>query len=657
MAVLGDKRAAKQYILEHAPEVPLVPGYNGSEQDVGRLSTEADRIGFPVLIKASAGGGGKGMRIVHESSQVAEELRRAQSEAQRSFGSSDCILEKYIEQSKHIEIQILGDSHGDVISLFERECSVQRRHQKIIEEAPSPWLDQPTRDKMSQAAITIGKLISYEGAGTVEFIIDVNTKQFYFLEVNTRIQVEHPITEETTGLDIVALQIYITAGGRIAELTPLNQLVQNGHAIECRLCAEDPVRDFMPDLGRIWRWTPATAILPEAQTMDVRFETGIASGLEVSIYFDSMIAKIVVWAPTRSFAIAKMLNILAKTVCIGVRTNQSFLQACLSHPGFRDPTYSTNFIPENRDKLLRNPYVENPLVLQRLLSFIPSMLFRHPALQREHQIRRRPFQSLPQSFRNQRADTANVQADVVRLPSDEAMLILWSNEGRNQTLADSFTVTLRPLPSDADQLSPSLSNDPELKPSSRIALQYNSTISKTIRSPSHQPSSTHHIYLRTHTTQRFASPTSPTEDWYLYNLSITIDNHAYNVYIATTTNHSTTDAGAHQTVFCHTPALGTPIEFQRFSLLAYGESLRARMQGPDVVAGAERSVKAPMPCKVLNVAVKEGEKVERGAVVMVVESMKTEIKMLAAVEGVYRGKSKEGEAVDEGTVLFEIDVE
>jgi acetyl/propionyl-CoA carboxylase alpha subunit len=300
MAVLGDKRSAKQYLLKHASQVPLIPGYNGSEQNLDRFLLEADRIGFPVLIKASAGGGGKGMRIVRERSQFTDELERAKSEAQRSFGSSDCILEKYIERSKHIEMQILGDRHGRVVSLLDRECSIQRRHQKVIEEAPSPWLSPELRERMSKTVILIGNLLEYESAGTVEFIVDIDTAKYYFLEVNTRIQVEHPITEEVVGLDIVAMQIYIAGGGRLDDLGYFNDGMapQVGHAIECRLCAEDPSRDFMPDLGTIVRWTPATNILPASEIDHVRFETGIKTGSEISINFDSLVAKIVVWAPT-----------------------------------------------------------------------------------------------------------------------------------------------------------------------------------------------------------------------------------------------------------------------------------------------------------------------------------------------------------------------
>ncbi|KAJ3962979.1 hypothetical protein N0V92_000266 [Colletotrichum tropicale] len=224
ISTLGDKRTSKEYLRTHAPEVPLIPGFSGSSQNVEDLQDAATRIGFPVMLKASAGGGGKGMRVVREASQLQSELDRAQSEAQRSFGSSDCILEKFIESSKHVEIQIIGDQHGNVVSLFERDCSIQRRNQKVIEETPCLFLDEQTKKSMSDTAVKIGKLLGYEGAGTVEFVVDTATKTFYFLEVNTRLQVEHPITEEVVGVDLVSLQLYVAAD--FARRTPIGTSCQ-----------------------------------------------------------------------------------------------------------------------------------------------------------------------------------------------------------------------------------------------------------------------------------------------------------------------------------------------------------------------------------------------------------------------------------------------
>ncbi|KAJ3277702.1 hypothetical protein HK104_003045, partial [Borealophlyctis nickersoniae] len=242
---IGDKSAAKQLLRAKAPSVSLIPGYSGDDQSTDTLIREAVKIGFPVLLKASAGGGGKGMRIVHEESKLHEEIQAARGESFRSFKDSKLLVERYIQHGRHIEVQIFGDQYGDVIHLFERECSVQRRHQKIIEETPSPLMDDALRAKMTGDAVTIGKLIRYEGAGTVEFIVDAQTKQYYFLEVNTRLQVEHPITEAVTGLDLVELQILVASGVRLQDTNAKN-VTMRGHAIECRLCAEDPANDFMP---------------------------------------------------------------------------------------------------------------------------------------------------------------------------------------------------------------------------------------------------------------------------------------------------------------------------------------------------------------------------------------------------------------------------
>ncbi|EQB52983.1 carbamoyl-phosphate synthase subunit L [Colletotrichum gloeosporioides Cg-14] len=370
ISTLGDKRTSKEYLRTHAPEVPLIPGFSGSSQNVEDLQDAATRIGFPVMLKASAGGGGKGMRVVREASQLQSELERAQSEAQRSFGSSDCILEKFIESSKHVEIQIVGDQHGNVVSLFERDCSIQRRNQKVIEETPCQFLDEETKKSMSDTAVKIGKLLGYEGAGTVEFVVDTATKTFYFLEVNTRLQVEHPITEEVVGADLVSLQLFVAAAGRLADVPELSDLTQTGHAIECRLCAEDPNRDFMPSHDTVALWKPANPHRDASSV--VRYETAIQSGASISIYFDSMICKIVVWAPTRALAIDILAKELANTACVGIKTNQLFLQSCLLHPGFKDTAYQTSFIPTHLDELLRNPYHPE---LPKYMSAIPGLLF------------------------------------------------------------------------------------------------------------------------------------------------------------------------------------------------------------------------------------------------------------------------------------------
>ncbi|KAG0052488.1 hypothetical protein BGZ83_002518 [Gryganskiella cystojenkinii] len=295
---IGDKIASKNLLAAKEPSIPLIPGYNGADQTIDNLIQQAIRIDFPVLLKASAGGGGKGMRIVREASALKDEIEMAKSEALRSFGSDNLLIEKYFSNARHIEIQIMGDKHGNVYHCFERECSIQRRHQKVIEETPSPMMDDKLRHEMTSAAIKIGKLLRYEGAGTIEFIVDDATRKFYFLEMNTRLQVEHPVTEQVTGLDLVELQILVAQGFNLS-LTQLPSLKLNGSSIECRLYAEDPENDFLPCTGKIRRWKQCTAD-------NVRYDSGIETGSEISIFYDPMISKISVWAPTREQAIQKM---------------------------------------------------------------------------------------------------------------------------------------------------------------------------------------------------------------------------------------------------------------------------------------------------------------------------------------------------------------
>ena len=649
MAVLGDKRSAKQYLLKHAPQVPLIPGYNGSEQNPDQLLSEANRIGFPILIKASAGGGGKGMRIVRERKQFADELERAKSEAQRSFGSSDCILEKYIERSKHVEIQILGDRHGTVVSLLDRECSIQRRHQKVIEEAPSPWLSPDMRKQMSTTAILIGKLLEYESAGTVEFIVDINTANYYFLEVNTRIQVEHPITEEVVGLDIVALQVYIAGGGRLDDLGYFKNGIapQVGHAIECRLCAEDPARDFMPDLGAIIRWTPATEILPASESGHVRFETGIETGSQISINFDSLVAKVVVWAPTRELAITEMVKMLSHTVCIGVRSNQSFLQACLLHPKFHDPKYTTSFIPDLMKTLLENPFVPSILESTQLLAFAPSMHRRMV----QTASRFGPFSSIPRGFRNQKADPANVQVDVVQIPgqANRGFIVEWRSQDSHLYGTGLQAVNITPLSRPDDKTSaPEGEGD---NSSVLLARQFNRLSSQVRKlNSSTDRTSQHGARIQIRKTAIFRQ--SSTLSWDLQDLALEVDSKRYLAYTAISSTTSVSDAGGYQKFHVHIPALGTNVEYRLYSLLSYGESLRSSTTVSS--AALEANPRAPMPCKVLSVPKKDGDIIDAGEVGMVVESMKMEMNVLANTKGTFKAKFQQGDAVEEGSVLFTV---
>ncbi|OAD03007.1 hypothetical protein MUCCIDRAFT_143641 [Mucor lusitanicus CBS 277.49] len=354
--VIGDKIAAKVFITENASSIPLIPGYNGKDQSVDRLESEAKRIEFPVLLKASAGGGGKGMRAVYETSKLKEEIEAAQGESLRAFGSDQLLIEKYFESIRHVEIQIFGDKYGNVYHINERDCSVQRRHQKVVEETPSPAVDAELRAAMTSAAVELGRKLGYVGAGTAEFILDEHTKKFYFLELNTRLQVEHPITEAISGLDLVELQLLVAQGANLKELGVLDNIQYKGHAIEVRLCAEDPDNDFGPRTGVIHKWSPADAA---KYIPGVRFDTGVEDGSEISIFYDSMVAKIIVHAPTRAEAVRRMSAVLARTVIVGVTTNQKFLISIMNNPRFQSGTFDTNFIQQEKERLFPAPHIND----------------------------------------------------------------------------------------------------------------------------------------------------------------------------------------------------------------------------------------------------------------------------------------------------------
>jgi geranyl-CoA carboxylase alpha subunit len=338
ITAMGNKAGAKDIMA--AAGVPCVPGYQGADQSDDGLLAEARRIGFPVMIKATAGGGGRGMRLVRDADSFVELARSARSEAQSAFGDGTVILERAIVDPRHVEIQVFGDRYGNAIHLGERDCSVQRRHQKVIEEAPSPAVSPDLRKRMGEVAIKAVKSIGYEGAGTLEFLLDPQG-QFYFMEMNTRLQVEHPVTEAITGLDLVELQLRIAAG----EPLPLRQedVRLSGHAIEVRLCAEDAAHDFMPQSGRMLRWD-----MPAG----VRVDHGLTAGAEIAPFYDSMIAKVISHGETRDEARRRLLHALRHTVAFGVTTNQTFLAACLAHPVFAAGEATTGFIGAHRAELL-----------------------------------------------------------------------------------------------------------------------------------------------------------------------------------------------------------------------------------------------------------------------------------------------------------------
>ena len=339
IAAMGDKSAAKR-LMEKA-KVPLVPGYHGENQDAAFLEKEAARVGFPVLIKPSAGGGGKGMRIVSEQTAFSSALEASKREAKSSFGDDRVLIERYLERPRHIEMQVFGDSHGNVVHLFERDCSVQRRHQKVLEEAPAPGFKK--RDEMAAAAVAAAKAIGDTGAGTVEFIAEQDGR-FYFMEMNTRLQVEHPVTEMITGLDLVEWQLRIASGERI----PLKQeqLAVSGHAIEARIYAEDPRRDFLPATGRLLH------LAFPAQNAEVRVDTGVEPGGEITPWYDPMIAKLVVHGRDRDDALARLRAALAEVEIAGVTTNVEFLRRVAVSRAFSSAELDTGLIERNRAELI-----------------------------------------------------------------------------------------------------------------------------------------------------------------------------------------------------------------------------------------------------------------------------------------------------------------
>ena len=338
IAAMGDKSAAKR-LMEKA-KVPLVPGYHGENQDAAFLEKEAARIGFPVLIKPSAGGGGKGMRIVRDQKSFLENLEGAKREAKSSFGDDRVLIERYLDRPRHIEMQVFGDSHGNIVHLFERDCSVQRRHQKVLEEAPAPGFDSR---KMSQAAVAAAKAIHYVGAGTVEFIVEQDGR-FYFMEMNTRLQVEHPVTEMITSLDLVEWQLRVANGEKI----PLSQkeIASSGHAIEARIYAEDPRRDFLPATGRLLH------LAFPAQGDEVRVDTGVEAGGEITPWYDPMIAKLVVHGRDRAEALERLRTALAAVEIVGLATNVEFLRRVAASRAFSSAELDTGLIERNRAELI-----------------------------------------------------------------------------------------------------------------------------------------------------------------------------------------------------------------------------------------------------------------------------------------------------------------
>ncbi|TFY84853.1 acetyl/propionyl/methylcrotonyl-CoA carboxylase subunit alpha [Pseudomonas kairouanensis] len=398
--LMGSKRLSKLAMLEAG--VPCIAGYQGSAQDDATLQQQAERIGYPLMIKASAGGGGRGMRLVHSADALLDNLHTARSEAQNAFGSDELILEHALIEPRHVEIQLFGDSHGHLIYLGERDCSIQRRHQKVIEEAPCPVMTAALRHAMGEAALKAGRAVNYVGAGTVEFLLDRNG-QFYFLEMNTRLQVEHPVTELITGLDLVDWQLQIAAGQPL----PLTQeqVSLTGHAMEVRLYAEDPAQGFLPQTGNVLRWEPAAG---------VRTDHGVVEGQRISPFYDPMLGKIIAHGATREEARRKLLRAVQDTLLLGVATNQQLLAELLSHPHFIEGNFSTGFIAEHFAEKPR------PAASNEQLNLAAALFYWHSAAGHPHSLAGwRNTASVPCTYRLEVNDAVHsITVDPLPLSTD-----------------------------------------------------------------------------------------------------------------------------------------------------------------------------------------------------------------------------------------------
>jgi 3-methylcrotonyl-CoA carboxylase alpha subunit len=550
IAAMGDKSAAKT-LMEKA-RVPLVPGYHGENQDPAFLLGRAEAIGFPVLIKASAGGGGKGMRIVRRGAEFEAALASCRREAKSAFGDDRVLIERYLERPRHIEVQVFGDTRGNCVHLFERDCSVQRRHQKVLEEAPAPGLSAERRREMGQAAVAAAKAIAYTGAGTVEFIAEQDGR-FYFMEMNTRLQVEHPVTEMITGLDLVEWQLRVAAGERLPCLQ--DELGMRGHAIEARLYAEDPEREFLPATGRL-----AHVAFPAASD-SIRIDTGVESGATITPHYDPMIAKLIVWGEDRAAALARLRAALGACEVAGVATNVEFLARLAASGAFARAELDTGLIERCRDELFppRAPAPPEALAAVALAELL---------LEQDNARARARASGDPHSPWN--------EVDGWRMNEDSHHDFVFT-EGEGQ-----YPVTVR-----------------FLAQGQRVEI------------------AGHDYALEG---ERLADD----------GLLVRLDGRAFKVRAVREAQdwHLFGDAG-----------------YRRFAL-------RDELHGLDVDAGGG-SLAAPMPGKIIAVMVKPGQKVDKGAPLVILEAMKMEHTISAPADGVVREVHyAPGEQVLEGAELI-----
>nr|WP_209443367.1 biotin carboxylase N-terminal domain-containing protein [Falsiroseomonas frigidaquae] len=553
---MGSKAAAKA--LMEASGVPLVPGYHGEDQSEDRLRAEAARIGFPILVKASAGGGGKGMKVAASAAELEEALTLARGEAKAAFGDDRLLLERFLPSPRHIEIQVFGDSHGAIIHLHERDCSIQRRHQKVVEEAPAPGMTAARRAEMGEAACAAARAIGYVGAGTVEFIVDAGSSpdaagdSFHFMEMNTRLQVEHPVTEAITGLDLVEWQLRIAMG----EALPLrqDQVRLDGHAIEMRLYAEDPARDFAPSTGML-RHLDLPSGLP-----GIRVDAGVRQGDAVSIHYDPMLAKIIAHGPDRATALRRLDRALASSAVAGIRSNLPLLRGIAAHPAFRDAALDTGFIARHAEELLAAPGPAPRAVLAAAL--------------------------------------LRLLRDAVR-PDPADLHSPWGAAGAWRLNGDGYQDFVL------------------LDGAARLALRAHPGAAPLLDLPD-GPARVQAVR------------------WQGEALEATLDGMALRATVLRD--------GAALTVLCN----GATQELQ---LLDAGAASGATAEGGGRVL-------APMPGRVLQLLVGEGQAVARGAVLLVMEAMKVQMRIAAPAEGVVRAlRCQVGDLVEDGAELAVIEVD
>ncbi|GAC94357.1 hypothetical protein PHSY_001928 [Pseudozyma hubeiensis SY62] len=679
MRSIGEKSRSKQLLHEKlGADAHLVPGYHGTDEI--DLET-AQNIGYPLMIKASSGGGGRGMRIVRSPDQLAPEIARARSEALRNFGSAELLFERYIEGGKHIEVQIFGDNHGNVYALGERDCSVQRRHQKIIEESPSTdcEADAELRKRIHQSAITIGSLLSYQGAGTVEYIYDTKTKEFFFLEVNTRLQVEHPVTEMCSGLDLVSLGVYVGGDGDLSKLEPVAKLKPFGHSIECRVCAEEPGADFTPRTGVV----RMLEVLCLGQP-GVRFDTSIRVGTTVSIFFDAMLGKLIVHAATRAAAIEKMLQVLQTSVVIGLPTNTTFMSSCLRHPSFVDGSYNTSLIPNNLEWLLDLPVQLAPSALSTgpkqgalpLATIVPAF-----HLFKELRGKLYPSRSgLPANFdlvNGCDRSVSKTENFVVSLPDGgqqwdvmveydgshgEYELKMWINESSQaaqaaeERIKDKLGSKAKPKVLAAQLKAARAStkfygslptrNGLEGRAQGEWQLGVQSSEVHCLRSKLLTSSQVQLSSLPATTRSHLATGRAR---WATATLALEIDGITSTHILATDHSFQDHENGA-QTAWVWSSQLCGPIKVVRHGMRTYALA----NQSLDDSAASKSAYVTPMPAKILKILVENQATVEPGQALLICESMKIETTIRAQVAGKLQLHVQNGDTVPEGKLLCQV---